>query len=451
MSPRRRALAVFLLAFCAVPALAYVGFVTVAERQDVVVTIYNSEDLTLVRDRRLVVMKSGANQMRFQWANTLIDPTSLIPFAPSGVTLTDTTYPLSESESLVWNFKADKQVSGPLAIQYFTSGMTWRADHLVTLGREGRATVETWINVTNQSGEDYTDTRFRLVVGEVRLVEKIRDLALRFKQEASQYAQAAREPARELMMEMEDGEADLAMPSAPPAAMAPGGGMGRSLGPSKAKAVERESLSELHLYSIEGTESVANGASRRMRAFTYKDVAYKDVYRCVNPQRVTPAQRVFSFKNVKDNHMGVQPLPEGTLQLYRERENALSYDGRGAAPYTPMGEEAETPLGVTPGVYCEAYLKNFRHKNLKKDSLGRTIGWEDEWDHEVKLVNGSPSKASFELRQNHENLFTTTLKGGEKEDATTLLYKAELAPASSQVIRYSVSVRRGTLAQGGGQ
>lgn len=444
MTRRLRLTAVLLSLLGALPALAYVGFVTVAERQDVAVTIYNSEDLTLVRDRRLVVMKPGANALRFQWANTLIDPTSLIPFPPAGVTLLDTTYPLSESETLVWNFKADKQVSGPVAIQYFTSGLTWRADHVVTLDKDAKASVETWIRVQNNSGEDYEDTRFRLVVGEVRLVEKIRDIAMRFRQEAGAYAVPAAAPAREMLMEM---ERDDMMESK--AAMAPAPAMSAARrGPSRAKDVERESLSELHLYSIEGTENVANGASRRMRAFVSKDVTYKDVYRCVDPQNVSPAQRVFSLKNTKDNHMGTQPLPEGTLQLYRETGGALAYDGRGAMPYTPMGEEAETPLGTTPGVYCEAYVKNFKRKNLQKDSLGRTVGWEDVTEHEVKLVNGSLTKVEFELRQHHENLFVANLKGAEKEDATTLLYKTELGAASSKSMTYSVSIKRGTLAQG---
>ena len=40
-------------------------------------TIYNSEDLTLVRETRKVSFKPGANPLQFSWANTLIDPTSV--------------------------------------------------------------------------------------------------------------------------------------------------------------------------------------------------------------------------------------------------------------------------------------------------------------------------------------------------------------------------------------
>ncbi|MHC5200178.1 MAG: hypothetical protein ACYSO1_08745, partial [Planctomycetota bacterium] len=41
------------------------------------VTIYNSKDLTLVRDTRKLTLKPGWNWIQFMWANTQIDPTSL--------------------------------------------------------------------------------------------------------------------------------------------------------------------------------------------------------------------------------------------------------------------------------------------------------------------------------------------------------------------------------------
>ena len=50
---------------------------TVPSRDSVQLTIYNSEDLTLVRETRKVSFKKGVNPLQFSWANTLIDPTSV--------------------------------------------------------------------------------------------------------------------------------------------------------------------------------------------------------------------------------------------------------------------------------------------------------------------------------------------------------------------------------------
>ena len=48
---------------------------TVPSRDTVQLTIYNSEDITLVRETRTVTFKKGVNPLQFTWANTLIDPT----------------------------------------------------------------------------------------------------------------------------------------------------------------------------------------------------------------------------------------------------------------------------------------------------------------------------------------------------------------------------------------
>ena len=54
-----------------------VDLVTLPSRQSVQLTIYNSEDITLVKETRYITFKKGGNRLQFSWANTLIDPTSV--------------------------------------------------------------------------------------------------------------------------------------------------------------------------------------------------------------------------------------------------------------------------------------------------------------------------------------------------------------------------------------
>ncbi len=58
-------------------AEAKVDLVTLPSRDTVQLTIYNSADMTLVRESRALTLKQGKNALQFSWANTLIDPTSL--------------------------------------------------------------------------------------------------------------------------------------------------------------------------------------------------------------------------------------------------------------------------------------------------------------------------------------------------------------------------------------
>ena len=58
------------------PVQAAVDLVTLPTREGTQLTIYNSEDITMVREHRLLTVKEGVNRIQFSWANTLIDPTS---------------------------------------------------------------------------------------------------------------------------------------------------------------------------------------------------------------------------------------------------------------------------------------------------------------------------------------------------------------------------------------
>src|SRR6266498_2095679 len=54
-----------------------INVVTLPDRDFVQLTIYNSVDLTLVKETRHLSFHKGLNHLEFSWANTLIDPTSV--------------------------------------------------------------------------------------------------------------------------------------------------------------------------------------------------------------------------------------------------------------------------------------------------------------------------------------------------------------------------------------
>ena len=50
-------------------AEAKVDLVTLPSRDTVQLTIYNSADMTLVRESRALTLKEGKNKLQFSWAN----------------------------------------------------------------------------------------------------------------------------------------------------------------------------------------------------------------------------------------------------------------------------------------------------------------------------------------------------------------------------------------------
>ena len=65
------------LLFLAITAHARINVVTLPDRDTVQLTIYNSADLTMVKETRHLTFRQGLNKLEFSWANTLIDPTSV--------------------------------------------------------------------------------------------------------------------------------------------------------------------------------------------------------------------------------------------------------------------------------------------------------------------------------------------------------------------------------------
>jgi len=160
---------------------ARINVVTLPGRDSVQLTIYNSVDLTLVKETRLLTFKKGLNRLEFSWANTLIDPTSVEFRAlthADEVDVVDVSFPPRVSNTLEWRLNSDFAGEVQVEIRYFTSGINWSADYVAEAVRnEKLMTLAGNVRINNNSGEDYENAQVRLVVGVIRLVEEIADLA----------------------------------------------------------------------------------------------------------------------------------------------------------------------------------------------------------------------------------------------------------------------------------
>ena len=110
---------VLMIALAACAAQAKVDLVTLPVRDRVQLTIYNSADLTLVRENRALTLVEGLNKLQFSWANTLIDPTSLEmrPLENAGdIDILALTYPPRTQNLGLWNIKSARGGKIPVEI-----------------------------------------------------------------------------------------------------------------------------------------------------------------------------------------------------------------------------------------------------------------------------------------------------------------------------------------------
>lgn len=426
---------------------------TVPERNRVQLTIYNSEDLTLVQETRVVTFKKGVNPLQFSWANTLIDPTSVeLSFANQGDSLTvlDTTFPHDKPQMLYWNVESEQDQEVTINIRYFTSGISWSADYIAIADQtEKNLRLESFVRVHNQSGEDYENAQVRLVVGTINLVEKIAQLAripmgqVKNLQER-EFGRFRQQAAKEMM------ELAAPAPMASDAAVAP-------------KEIRKEGLSEYFIYTIEGTETVPNGWSKRLRSFEADQVPMQIQYRYRPREYGDQLVRLYLLTNDKASKLGATPLPDGQVRVFRENaQNGLSYLATQTIQYIPIGDKIELNLGNDPAVIFELVkLRAFRNNiwmrfgsanvyrriddpRLQIDVDSRVAGWDDHNVFTQRIRNYSGKPIDVEMRREYQGdvLFRSRLSA-KLHDFRTVEFTTTVAPGEKKDLYHEVVYRQG--------
>jgi hypothetical protein len=369
-----------------------VDLVTLPARQSAQLTIYNSEDITLVKETRSLSLKKGPNKLQFSWANTLIDPTS-VEIRPlehaADIEVADTVFPGQKPQHLVWNIDSKFEGQVKVEVTYFTSGLTWQMDYVSTCDpAEAAMKMRGYVRVFNNSGEEYDHAEIRMIVGTINLVERIADLARRQGSEMPQpgttrFATYRRDAAKDV---------------ADKAEKALGNGDDESTVTSPKKMV-KEGLSEYFMFSVPGTETVPNGWSKRMEAVKADGVKFDIVYRMRQYEYGDRPVRLFCWRNDDEHKLGESPLPDGLVRIFRDNgSDGLAYLGEKLLRYVPIKAEIEVNLGPDDLVVYEMKKDQVSRFNFAYDVHNNVCGWDEkqQWIHTIRNYREKP--IAFELR-----------------------------------------------------
>ncbi len=465
------------------PAPAAVDLVTLPTREGTQLTIYNSEDITMVREHRLLTVKEGVNRIQFSWANTLIDPTSIefrILDHQDKVDLVDTTFPAGRNDALQWNIACKMAGKIPVEIRYFTSGITWAADYVgIANADETKLNVTGYVRVTNSSGEVYDNAQTRLVVGKINLVEKIADLARRpppgFLGKDTTTTDTSK---KDLMARfdslMEEGRNRLAEEGAA----------------EKATRVIKQGLSEYFLFTIEGRENIKDKEPKRLVALKVADVPLECVYKLTDRDGGQGFTKFYRFRNIKllddqgkeknlsaMENMGLSPLPNGMVRLFSEyKSKDLAYVGGTETKYVPIGDRVEVNVGPDKDITIHRRLKDQKIANVVVRQYKRRlddqfvlyydlVDYDETYFYEEEMVSGKAVPAKVELeRQFDANVVLwgpdgmpkgwdsqepgayvdlhQVLGRVERVDQQHVKYFLDLKPGKKQIVGYSVTYKR---------
>jgi hypothetical protein len=465
---------------------AAVDLVTIPRREGTQLTIYNSEDITMVREHRLLTVKQGINRIQFSWANTLIDPTSIdfrILDQQEKVDLIDTTFPSGRNDALQWNVRSE--IAGKIAVEirYFTSGITWTADYVGIANQdETKLNLTSYVRVFNSSGELYDNAQTRLVVGTINLVEKIADLAHR-PAPGTPYPKAppaAKAPMREALSEKAD-EYEAKRRT---------GGLVGGVAVEQPKAVQKEGLSEYFLFTIEGREEISDKEPKRLVSMKVAEVPLECLYKLTDREGGEFFTKYYRFKNIKlldeqgkeknlpaMENLGLSPLPDGMVRLFSEYQTKdLAYVGGTSTKYVPIGDRVEVNVGRDSEITIIRRLKDQQIDKIVARQYKRRLDdqfvlyydlldYDETLVYEEEIVSGKPVAVKAELERRFEaNVvlwsedapppdWSSNEAGayvdlhqvsGRKErvDQNHVKYFLDLKPGEKRLVSYSVTYKR---------
>ncbi|MBN2703291.1 MAG: DUF4139 domain-containing protein [Pontiellaceae bacterium] len=429
-------------------------------RDDVQLTIYNEEDLTLVREKRKLTLKRGWNWLQFMWSNTLIDPTSLSlepKTRADQIEITQLVYPPRLNELARWTIFSEFDGEAEFELTYLTCGIQWNAFYEATLAPDEQSMhLRSFVRVDNGSGEDYENAETRLVVGTINLEDQIAELARRQHAYGSPIASEGvsttwfgadkYEFQDELDFEESSGYFDLVNDDVV----------------YKTKEILKQALSEYQLYTIEGHETIPDGWGKRLPSFDVQGIGVTNLYKYDEQRWGNSTMHFLSFANTEACKLGENPLPNGMVRVFGsgrddspsrpqgtlgEHALPLSYIGATDIKYIPIGEEVELELGAAQKVSVEPMLMKFSTDNYQFYD-GDISEWDEITDWKLEITNTRDLPVEIEITRSTDSTDweISTDTPYEKHDATRVRFTIRLEPRSKQEIHYQLTVHHGTQA-----
>jgi len=358
------------------------------------------------------------------------------------IDITDLSFPPRVRNLGLWNIQSRVKGKVPIEISYLTSGLSWRAFYMGTLTEDEKSMhLQAYVRITNNSGEDYENAKTRLVVGKVHILDEIAELARRM----YPYGRPGERP---ILLGMEDDRSRRAKSALRKVLVMD------SVVTEAPKQITKEGLSEYFLYTIEGTETIPSGSSKRLLSFDIDNIPVVNLYKYEEEKYGSNVVRFVSFKNNKDHKLGQTPIPGGMLKVYHNIDKAghLSYTGQSDFKYIPVDEDIELNLGNVRDIVVEPKLMDFRTDNYKKKKKGNISGWDEIRKFTIEVKNTREIPVKVQIKRNFHTPYWDLKKSGdfdnfEKVDKDTVKFELKLKAGSVKKSEYVLTTAHGTRAK----
>lgn len=310
----------------------------------------------------------------------VLDPVDelILPKLPDGLII---------RPAIVWKIKPSE--SEQIKVSYLTKGFSWNVNYVINL-REDKLSLVGWVNIKNETGTTFTNSKIKLIAGEVKRVIKEEEYPLPIRMYSDLEI-------REDMVPFEEKE-----------------------------------FADYHLYTLHGHTTLKNEQSKQIRLFQADNVPCKVYYECRTGWK--RANIKITFDNRETSNMGFA-LPKGIIKVYQEdqADGQHEFIGEDQIDHTPKNEMVSLHIGEAFDIVCE-----HQRKELQRVGRGHTAE-----SHEVIIRNHKSEPAHIKLSHYVYQRFwriSETSHQYTKEGSNLLLYNLQISSGDEVVVRFTVEM-----------
>lgn len=306
---------------------------------------------------------------------------------------------LISSPTLVWTLDASKAGANTVALSYITRGMSWNADYVMSLDKDGKiGDLKGWVTMANNSGTTYENAKLKLLAGTVFRAQ-------------------------------------------PPGSLGRGGGEAKMM----MDAMSEESFADYHLYTLPRPSSIrnkeikqlnlleANGVSvaKRLIADLNQWYGFRTQNSSSDSRTMNPVVMV-EFKNEEKNKLGMA-LPMGNFKVYQpDSSGSLLLIGEARIDHTARNEMVSLAVGQAFDVIVQTTRTAY---TAVKNGFDETL--------EIEVRNRKTVDQQVIVRVHHQP--GTTVEFGElkgtKKDAMTWEFVVDCKPDEVKKFTYKTQYR----------
>ncbi len=306
---------------------------------------------------------------------------------------------LSARPTLVFDVDSKNAANQDVAISYLTNGISWNADYVIELDKNGAMDLNGLVTLTNNTSVSYKNAQLQLVAGDVNMV-----------------VEAARYKSYRVM--------DLA---------------GNAM-PASDSSMESESLSGYYLYTLKRPTDILSNQTKQVSLLSGTSVKSTRTYQYDSPlvyfgendfKNKKPTMYL-TFENTSQNGLG-EALPKGIMRVYeKDSRGGLVFVGEDKIEHTAKGQDIRLRLGEDFDITAMGKRVSFKKMDTKTSQA----------EFEVKISNAKATAVLVRFNQalpDGWKILSESLKS-QKESSNKIYWNVEVPAESDVILTFKIQV-----------